>query len=581
MDNQTTIGRLFGEDTISFFVPSYQRAYSWRVGKDGDTGQVDTYLNDIIDQPVGTNYFLGHYLFEKSKGNRYELIDGQQRLTTTVIFMSCMVKELRKRDIEKFEYNDTTYCTEQIYERYLKTKYDNQKFMTVPEDSSFFNKLVIACSNDFQKESNRKSEENIRESVTYFTKKMAEVSDKTLFRWFYVIDNAVITTFQLEGESAKLTATQIFAFQNDRGLGLTTLEILKAFLMHQIYRNSTTNTDSNIRTVETKFAAIYKDIEDLETKEDTVLGYHCSAFFQGYESPLDTIKKYLKKEPNKVAWIIGFTSSLSRSYSLMREIEKTWHLYNNPVSDVCILDKSNSMPLVLKLYHYNYRNESGSSANKSGNQTIDKALMLVEKILFKMTYTLGNYRTNNLIAIAKRYEQGKYDELINDLTDKNNNGFQKYWHFNEDCLHYFTMRRYHYDKKLRYVLYKYENYLRVQARQPRLSPDECTNVFREVPVSNTLDHITPQEPDFTTYSDEFCTEYLYNIGNLSLLTWGNNASKKNHDPANADVMEIYNSVFFSHKEIYETLKKEKQWREIQIEERKNRIVEFIKHNWLS
>ena len=143
------------------------------------------------------------------------------------------------------------------------------------------------------------------------------------------------------------------------------------------------------------------------------------------------------------------------------------------------------------------------------------------------------------------------------------------------------MRRYHYDKKLRYVLYKYENYLRVQARQPRLSPDECTNVFREVPVSNTLDHITPQEPDFTTYSDEFCTEYLYNIGNLSLLTWGNNASKKNHDPANADVMEIYNSVFYSHKEIYETLKKEKQWREIQIEKRKNRIVEFIKHNWLS
>ena len=37
MDNQTTIGRLFGEDSISFLVPSYQRAYSWRMGKDGDT----------------------------------------------------------------------------------------------------------------------------------------------------------------------------------------------------------------------------------------------------------------------------------------------------------------------------------------------------------------------------------------------------------------------------------------------------------------------------------------------------------------------------------------------------------------
>ena len=75
MDNQTTIGRLFGEDMISFIIPSYQRAYSWRVGKEGRIGQVDMYLNDIIDQPDGSNYFLGHYLFEKTQGNRYELID--------------------------------------------------------------------------------------------------------------------------------------------------------------------------------------------------------------------------------------------------------------------------------------------------------------------------------------------------------------------------------------------------------------------------------------------------------------------------------------------------------------------------
>ena len=46
-----------------------------------------------------------------------------------------------------------------------------------------------------------------------------QANEEALFRWFYVIDNAIITTFLLSGESAKLTATQIFAFQNDRGLG--------------------------------------------------------------------------------------------------------------------------------------------------------------------------------------------------------------------------------------------------------------------------------------------------------------------------------------------------------------------------
>lgn len=228
MDNQTTIGRLFGEDMITFLIPSYQRAYSWRVGKDGRIGQVDMYLTDIIDQPNNSDYFLGHYLFEKTQGNRYELIDGQQRLTTTVIFMSCLVKELRKRGIERFEYNNMQYATEQIYERYLQPRYSSQKFETVPDDASFFNRLIIECGNDYKVETGRRSERRIREAAIFFEEKMtAPTKDRTLFKWFYVIDNAIITTFLLSGESAKLTATQIFAFQNDRGLGLTTLEKLK------------------------------------------------------------------------------------------------------------------------------------------------------------------------------------------------------------------------------------------------------------------------------------------------------------------------------------------------------------------
>lgn len=576
MDNQTTIGRLFGEDMISFVIPSYQRAYSWRVGKDGRVGQVDTYLNDIMDQPDTSSYFLGHYLFEKTQGNRYELIDGQQRLTTTVIFMSCLVKELRKRGIISFEYNNTTYATEQIYERYLQPRYGSQKFETVPEDSSFFNRFIIECSSNNRIETGRRSERRIREAAAFFEEKMAAQTDaQTLFKWFYVIDNAIITTFLLSGESAKLTATQIFAFQNDRGLGLTTLEKLKAFLMHQIYRNNANNAISNIHSIEAKFASIYNYIERLETNEDTVLGYHCSAFLSSYDSPLDAIKDSLHRAKDKSQWINTFTSELCRTYSLMCEIENTWHLFNSPIADVCILDKSNSMPLVLKLCHFN-----SNGVEVRNIPAIDNALRLVEKILFKMTYTLGGYRTNNLISIAKKYQANEYDNLIAELTDKCNHGFKWYWDFNGDCQRYFTVNKNHYRRELRYVLYKYENHLRAELRQPLLSPDECTNVFREVSVSNTLDHITPQTPDFVEYTEDFCRDYLNNIGNLSLLTWGNNSAKKNHNPANENIMEMYNSIFYSHKEIYEMLKEKRQWNETEIDERRDRIVAFIKDNWL-
>lgn len=576
MDNQTTIGRLFGEDMISFEIPSYQRAYSWRVGKDGRIGQVDMYLSDIVDQPDDSNYFLGHYLFEKAQNNRYEVIDGQQRLTTTVIFMSCLVKELRKRNIVTFEYNNNQYATEQIYERYLQPRYGNQKFETVPEDTSFFNRVIIGCCDDYKEDTGRRSERRMRDAALYFSEKMETEQSETLFKWLAIIDNAIITTFVLSGEGAKLTATQIFAFQNDRGLGLTTLEKLKAYLMHQIYRTNAANAVSNIRSLEAKFTSIYNYIEKLETKEDTILGYHCSAFLSSYESPLDAIKGCLQSSHNKIQWINDFASELRHSYSVMCEIENTWHLFNSPIADVCILDKANSMPLVLKLCHYN-----GNGTEIRNIPAIDNALKLVEKILFKMTYTWGAYRTNNLIPVAKNYKSDGYNSLIADLTYKAKHGFKSYWNFDGDCLRYFADNKYHYRRELRYVLYKYENYLRAKARQPLLSPDECTNVFRDVALSNTLDHITPQTPDFTEYTEEFCNEYLNNIGNLSLLTWGNNSSKSNHNPADKDVMEMYNSIFYSHKEIYETLKSDREWREKQICERRDRIVEFIKDAWLS
>ena len=578
MNNQTTIGNLFGEAKISFVIPNYQRSYSWRVGKDGHIGQVDMYLNDIMDQSDDSNYFLGHYLFEQTQGNRYEIIDGQQRLTTTAIFMSRLIKELQRRDIDTFEYNNSQYAREQIYECYLKPRYGKQKFETVSGDKSYFDRLIIELGDeDNIVGTGRKSEQRIREAVKFFEEKMRSQEKETLYKWFSVIDNAIITTFVLSGDSAKLTATQIFAFQNDRGLGLTTLEKLKAFLMHQIYRHTGVYAIDNIKSLETKFASIYDAIEKLETKEDTVLGYHCSAFLSSYDSPLEAIKEHLQRSQDKARWINNFVNDLSRSYSLMCEIEKMQCMFNNPIADVCILDKANSMPLVLKLCHY-----TCMGTNVRNNTEVDKALKLVEKILFKMTYTLGDYRTNNLISIAKNYNPDGYDNLINDLTDKCNNGFKWYWDFNGNCLRYFTVNKYHYRKELRYVLYKYENYLRAQKKQPLLSPDECTNVFRkDVSLFNTLDHITPQTPDFTEYSDEFKADYLNNIGNLSLLTWSNNSSKSNQNPANDAVMEMYNSGFFSHKEIYETLKSNRQWTESQIEERKNRIVEFIKNNWLN
>ncbi len=64
-----------------FLVPDYQREYVWKVDD-----QVEQFLEDIdneydsrkIDQK---SYFIGSIIIVKNAG-KYDVIDGQQRLTT-------------------------------------------------------------------------------------------------------------------------------------------------------------------------------------------------------------------------------------------------------------------------------------------------------------------------------------------------------------------------------------------------------------------------------------------------------------------------------------------------------------------
>jgi hypothetical protein len=126
------------------------------------------------------------------------------------------------------------------------------------------------------------------------------------------------------------------------------------------------------------------------------------------------------------------------------------------------------------------------------------------------------------------------------------------------------------------VLWKYENYLRGKKTR-HISPHDFINKFDAKRLENTIDHITPQNPCFTEYTDEFKQDNLNNIGNLVLMTWSDNSTKRNKNPV--DEADLYDSDYLSHHEIRDVLKAKKQWGEEEIKQRKGKIITFIKDNW--
>lgn len=75
--------RLVGDITGDFFVPSYQRGYRW-----GES-EIVRLLDDIYATEGKRNYCLQPVVVRKT-GDKYELIDGQQRLTTIYLIYRYM-----------------------------------------------------------------------------------------------------------------------------------------------------------------------------------------------------------------------------------------------------------------------------------------------------------------------------------------------------------------------------------------------------------------------------------------------------------------------------------------------------------
>ena len=115
------ISKLFDKD--NYIIPMYQRNYAW-----GET-EIIQLLDDIEDAEDGKDYYIGSLIVDQKDLNNYEVIDGQQRLTTLFLLNVYLGTPGLSRDSLSFQArkksNDTlkTIDTEN-YKRY----YGNEQF---------------------------------------------------------------------------------------------------------------------------------------------------------------------------------------------------------------------------------------------------------------------------------------------------------------------------------------------------------------------------------------------------------------------------------------------------------------------
>lgn len=495
------LSKVFSSD-YEFHIPDYQRPYAW-------TGEhAEELFNDLWtfhrEEDAEEEYFLGSIvLASKQRGRKWDVVDGQQRLTTLTLLLTAISHALQddeaSRDFLKFvrEPGSPAEGLEASPRLFLRTK-DREFFRKHVQEPGGLEKLIALNPLDF-----KDARFSILHNVQYFVKQLEHLNEQQilLFGQFIVrrCKLVVVSTDSLK------SAYRIFSVLNDRGLDLEPSDILKAQLIGGIPEAIRQEYTERWEAME----------EDLGRRGFNDLLGHVRMIFRKQKakrSILDefiahvvkTVDDHLKLIDDYLQPYAGYYQQIiEEAYVGREDAEKV----NNVLGWLNQLDFSDWIPVAMELIHQ-FRGDI---------ENLVKHLTLLERLSSTM-YVRGMYVTPRIErygSILEALEQGPdllaKDSPLNLREEEIESTI--YW-LNGPVYEYAQKRR-------KLILLRLDSFL---------TSSGATYDHR----ITTIEHVLPQTPASTSewrrkWSDEEREQWQHRLGNLVLLDREKNPEASNYD----------------------------------------------------
>lgn len=571
-----TVKTLF-DGSKKFKIPEYQRPYAW-----GEK-QLEEFFYDFYYQASEQKYFYGTILLNESGDgdedfDTLDIVDGQQRLTTLIIFISILIKT-----IEKANPNFNSSLKRDIYLKY----HGIYKLVQNSLDNDFFQTYVLGDDNG-EKLITTSSQSRLwfaKSHLLHLIEKEA-LSTTRLEEILKIIDKTEVLVYSVE-DSAE--ATLIFETTNDRGKSLSNLEKMKSFMMYKCFLSNQPNKNDLIKNIDSRFGEIYRALEDIKPlfenigikspNEDQLTQYHFIGSFSwskkaDYQNYLDNLKLYINKliQENKFEeaneYIDTYSKSLKEFYIDIKNILNTHTIY---LKELAFLGRiAVFYPLIFKVY----------MVKKSDIKTLIKEIIDFSFIVFGLKIRRTNDVDVFFNSLTKNFD-GDYAKLMQSIKQKKSEVAENKKIITK-CNSAFFYDEYSSEIK-NYLFWRYENKLR--SNQPVMNPvpiDDLIN--KDEKLRPTIEHIQARAVEWDEdinedEKEEFKENYENCIGNLVLDPKSANSSKGKKD------WEIKNKKYFSNSTLKSQLELEtfldaKSWNKVAIQNRKDTLIEFIQDTWV-
>ncbi|TPH58251.1 DUF262 domain-containing protein [Helicobacter pylori] len=570
-----------------FEIPSYQRGYAWQIR------QLKDFWNDLEHvSKLGNQFHYMHSLtlreLENEFENRaFEIIDGQQRLATSLILLGLLAKTTQNKDPKYSLIN---------LEPILSYKYYglSEAFRAITEEE----KDLKAFKTSFYAK-------NLIEAYEFFQEKISDTPIEALEKMFDALIKKMLFSV-VELKDNRIDPFSSFETINNRGKDLSTLELLKNrlhFVAHKICEGK--KLEKLQQEINDTYTLIYHDLR--QSEEDAHLESflkHFVAYYYGekgdfkkrlLEMEFNAHKRYtdntnFNEEYEKIDDLLFYLSYSSKVWNFLHTLDEksiTLIVDDNKKLEIEITPKMRGLlekmrrlnalsdnaflPLLLSLLTIQC---AGKSANEQPYTTkeLEAYLEHLERFGFLIYGVAGkNTAKNEWIELAfKAIQAYRFwgDKItIEDLPVLEKNFFNRQGNsaleLLEESIHSKknTEKWYQWGKALNYLLYEYELHH---------NPETTLNFDGSI---ESIEHILPQNPDqgYSAKEKNWAKNpnIVHALGNLLLIAKNTNSSLSNK-PFD-EKRKQYLKGSYSEKEVA----KNASFGVEQIKERSERLLNFL------
>ena len=547
--NKGILKKIFSEE-FWFIVPQYQRPYVWQ------EENIQELIDDLyyaFENKQNSEYFLGALVLKRTtekEFREYEILDGQQRLTTLCMMMA-VIRDLIKKPQYKYTLSQMIYQEEN---ELLKVPSRNRiKYNTRGKVKDFVKDYIIANGSTRKRDLvNYHEDTNI--SVSNMAKAISTMhtifENKENLESFavFLLNNVLFIYVSTDNTE---DAFRLFTILNDRGIPLSNADILKSINIGEISEEDLDEYSKHWEYLEEKY---HKGFDRFLSFVRTILlkNKPSSNLLDEYEKNIYQ-KNILKKGKNTIDFLIELDGIYDKIIDL--NDENLSNEYKNLVTIMKLgLHSDEWIPTVLSYFlKFEYYN-------------LDEFIKKLEykfigDLMSNVSPSKRRENLNNIIKTIEIVSKENIDILFEnrELFDIDKNIFRK--NINGDI----------YGKK-------YTKYLLLKMEYLMNDNSVYLSNYKEI----SIEHVLPQNPlkkshwrrDFTEEQRKLWTNKLSNLVLIS--------NKKNVKLANLDFKKKKEEYLKNRMDVFNSSKifldKSSKWDETNLRNRQNIMVNMLINN---